>query len=110
MSYYRELVDISLDGVAEYAHFDYDGNLEGLEYTDDTTEVIENNKILSNDGSRGYGETREWRHIASIPRSLLLQWEKEMGVPRDFLLTKEGFQPLLKKLKDPDFSLLRVDR
>lgn len=110
MSYRRELVDLTPDGVAEYAHFDSDGNLEGLEYTDDTAEVIENNKILANDGSKGYGETREWRHVASIPRSLLLQWEIDIGVPRDFLLTKEGFPVLLRKLKDPDFSLLRVDR
>lgn len=110
MSYRRELVDITPDGVSEFAHFDSDGNLEGLEWTDDTAEVIENNKILSNDGTRGYGETREWRHMASIPRSLVRQWEVELKVPIDFLLTKEGFPILLKKLKDPDYSLLRVDK
>lgn len=110
MSYYRELVDLSPDGTAEYAHFDCDGNLEGLEWTDDATSIIENNKVLSNDGSRGYGETREWRHIASVPRSLVRKWEVEMGVPIDFLLSKEGFKDLLKKIKDPDYSLLRVDK
>ena len=50
MSYRRELVDIALDGTAEYAHFNSDGDLEGLEWTDDSTDIIENNKVLSNDG------------------------------------------------------------
>lgn len=110
MSYLRQLVDVGLDGTAEYAHFNCDGELEGLEWTDDVTSIIENNKILSNDGSKGYGETREWRHIAAIPRSLVRQWEMEIGVPPDFLLTKEGFSTLLKKIKDPDYSLVRVDK
>lgn len=106
----RELIDVSWDGTQEFAHFDSDGNLIAIETTNDVTAVLESNLELRNDGSGGYGKTREWKRIADIPMSLIRVWEREMNVPHDFLLSKEGFAPLLKKVKDPDYKYLRTDK
>ncbi len=89
MSYRREFVDMAWDGTCEFAHF---------------------NQTARNDGSGGYGETREWQHVARIPTMLVRNWEIEMGLPADFLLSKEGFSMLLAKIKDRDFSNLRTDK
>lgn len=106
----RQLVDVSWDGTSEFAHFDSEGNLTGIEITNDVEDVIDNNKRLQNDGSGGYGKTREWKHEACIPMGLVRQWEGELGVPVGFLETKEGFQVLLAKIRDPEFKYLRVDK
>ena len=98
------------DGVAEYGHFDADGNLEALEWVDDVNAVLDANLAKRNDGSGGYGETREWQHLASIPASLVRKWEIEIGVPDGFLMTKEGFKILLAKIKDRDYCGLRTDK
>lgn len=106
-----ELIDTSWDGTTEFARFDsMTGDLLELKITNDVEEVIEANKVCQNDGSGGYGATREWKHEARIPISLIHQWEREIGVPRDFLMTREGFPVLIKKCKDRDFSLLRTDK
>ncbi len=106
----RVLTDINADGVAEFAHFSADGELEALEISDDVGDVLDANMSARNDGSGGYGKTREWQHLARIPRALLRVWEHELGVPVDFLMTKEGFPLLLRKIKDRDFCNLRTDK
>ena len=106
----RVLLDVGYNGVAEYLHFDADGNLEAIEWMDDAQDVLDANQRERNDGSGGYGETREWQHLARVPLTLLKKWEIEMGLPSDFLQTKEGMPILLKKIKDPDFCNLRVDK
>ena len=105
------LVDVSGDGTCEYARFDQmTGDLLELKITNDVTDLIEANKALQNDGTGGYGPTREWKRVSSIPISLIHQWEWEMGMARDFLLTREGFQALIKKAADPDYRNLRTDK
>lgn len=98
------------DGIAEYAHFDSDGNLEALQHVCDQTNIIELNKTRQNDGTKGYGPTREWRHIASISPATLIEWAIKRGVTYEFINSKEGFEEIvLKYLKDPDYRNLRVD-
>jgi hypothetical protein len=106
-----ELVDVSGDGTSQFARFDsMTGNLLEIKITNDVEDIIESNKVLRNDGTGGYGPTREWKRVASIPISLIHQWEREMGMERDFLFTREGFPALIKKAKDPDYSHLRTDK
>lgn len=106
----RMLVDVGSDGMCEYAHFNDDGELESLEWTSDVTDIIEDNKRLQNDGTNGYGESREWKRTASIPSALVRVWEMEMGVAPNFLLTLEGMPILMAKIKDPDYRHLRTDK
>lgn len=106
----RVLVDIDHTGVAEYAHFNSDGELEALEWVDDVEAVLDDNKRLQTDGTGGYGKTREWKHEARIPFSVIRKWEVEMGVPINFLQTKEGMPHLIKKYKDRDYCFFRTDK
>lgn len=104
----RLLVEVDSNGVAEYAHFNPDGDLVGWEWEDDCEPVMEANKQRQNDGSRGYSKSREWRHVASIPPGIVRAWEMELGVAAGFLETREGLPILLRKVKDPDFKNFRT--
>lgn len=111
----RLLVDEAYDGTQEIAHFDSDGNLVGLEWTNpDVEAVIDSNKRAQNDGTKGWGKSREWRQIASIPPALLLSYAtKRFGANPQalaFVNTREGFDDVVKKmLADPDYRWLRTD-
>lgn len=106
----RVLLEMSPDGTAEYLHFDADGNLEAIEWNTDAQEILDANMRERNDGTNGYGKSREWKHIARIDIGLLRKWEVELGVPISFLETKEGLPVLLKKIEDPDYKNLRTDK
>lgn len=104
------LVDIDQDGLQEWAYFNADGELLALEHRDDSEAIVEQNKRLQNDGNKGYGKTREWRHIAAIPPILLLKWANEKGVTAQFIQSREGFNDIvMKMIRDPDYRFLRID-
>lgn len=106
----RVLLDMTPDGTAEYLHFNSDGELEAIEWTTDAQSILDQNMVDRNDGSNGYGKSREWKHLARVDIGLLRRWEIELGVPVQFLETKEGLPVLLKKIKDPDYKNLRTDK
>ena len=106
----RVLLDMTPEGTAEYLHFNADGELEAIEWTDDSQAILDHNARLRNDGTNGYGKTREWKRVASIPFALLRQWEVDLGLPPDSLQHKEMMPLLLKKIKDPDWKQLRTDK
>lgn len=106
----RVFLEMSQSGVAEYLHFDSDGELEAIEWIDDSQEILDQNMRDRNDGTNGYGKSREWKHVARLSLGLLRSWESEMGLPKDFLQTKEGMPIILKKIKDPDYRNLRTDK
>lgn len=106
----RELVDVDASGIAEFAHFDADGALIGLEWECDVEPVVEANKRAQSEGNRGFGPSRELQHVASIPPALLLKWASERGVSIDFMNTREGFSEIvMRMIKDPDYRWLRRD-
>ena len=106
----RKFIDMDANGIATYGHFDSDGNIEALEYIDDVESILESNLASRNDGTNGYSQSREWKKEASIPIALLSKWEVERGMPQGFLMTREGFDVLLKIIKDPDYGKLRTDK
>ncbi len=106
----REFMDMDANGIATYAHFNHDGDVEAFEFEDDVESILEANLQSRNDGSGGYGASREWKLQYRIPFALCYQWEKERGLPVGFLQTKEGFELLLKIAKDPDYGKLRADK
>lgn len=110
----RRLVDIDANGVHEYAHFDPDGKLVGLEWAEDVEPVLEQNKRLQNDGTKGYGKTREWQHTASIPPIMFMKFAMQRcgNSPEALKLinSREGFEEIvMKMIKDPDYRYLRTD-
>lgn len=71
----------------------------------DVEPILELNKILYNDGTGGYGPTREWRRIASIPNIILEKWLKEEGIR---YWDSEDTHKLAAKLDDPEWRYLRT--
>jgi hypothetical protein len=92
------------------------GTTTGVEYDQGSDQIvianaqdceptIKLNKQLMNDGTDGYGPTREWRRVASIPNVILEKWLVEEGIrywdPADT-------HKLAAKLDDPDYAFLRT--
>lgn len=71
----------------------------------DVGPILDLNKKLYNDGTNGYGPTREWRRIASIPNILLEKWLKEEGIR---FWDSEDTHKLAAKLDDPEYLYLRT--
>jgi hypothetical protein len=71
----------------------------------DCQPTIELNKKLMNDGTGGYGPTREWRRVASIPNIILEKWLKEEGIR---YWDSEDTHKLAAKLDDPEWAFLRT--
>lgn len=86
----------------------HEGDLTVLR-TQDVEPFLEYNKRLKNEPqSRKSG----FRHIASIPVIFLEQWLKEEADRGHVmkLWSKEMDELIAKKLRDPDYSFLRVDK
>lgn len=71
----------------------------------DVEPIIQLNKQLYNDGTGGYGPTREWRRAATIPNIILEKWLKEDGIR---YWDPEDTPKLMAKLDDPEWRHLRT--
>lgn len=81
---------------------------EHLVSVDDVEPVLDANKALQNDGSNGYGPSRDLRRIASIPAIIAEKWLLEDGIN---VFDPDHAAAVRKKLNDPDYKWLRaVDR
>ena len=104
------LADEAWDGTQTITHFDSDGNLTDVQMTNDVEPVIEENKLKQTDGNKGYGDSRELQHIASVPVGVLMQYCQEKGIPLQHALGgREQTDIILKMIKDPDYRYLRTD-
>lgn len=79
-------------------------------YTEQDVEpVLERNKFL-----RGEEQRSDWgRHVAEIPNVIYVRWlneEHAKGNTSLRMFTKEFDQIVRKKLQDPDWAYLRVDK
>lgn len=76
---------------------------------DDVEDVLERNKVL-----RSLPQKSDWgRHVASIPSIILVQWlneEYQRGNNTIKFLSAEWDKLVAKKLSDPDWAYLRVDK
>ena len=79
------------------------------ETTQDVEPILERNKLL-----RGEPQTGDWgRHIATIPNVILVKWlneEHARGNVALRLFSKEFDAVVARKLRDPEWRYLRVDR
>ena len=99
--------DISGDEIGIRTSFRYDeANDEyGIRRAMDVEPIIQLNKQLYNDGTEGYGPTREWRRAATIPNIFLEKWYKEEGIR---WWDSEDTPKLMEKLDDPEYRHLRT--
>jgi hypothetical protein len=75
----------------------------------DVEDILEHNKAL-----RSIPQKSDWgRHIASIPNVILTRWLNEEYARGNLSLrmfTKEFDELVAKKLRDPEWAYLRVDK
>lgn len=69
----------------------------------DVEDIIERNKQLASQGK----QRGDFRHTATIPNNILLQWLNETGVRWG---SPEFDEVIKRKLNDPAWAKLRVDR
>ncbi len=101
----RRLIDTA-DGVSSYYHFEQPGQ-RIIEFVQDATSIVENNKRLANEG-RGYSKSKDFRRMASIPNIITLKWLHEDGVYWPRLPKREMSKYLRRKLSDPQYRYLRT--
>jgi hypothetical protein len=87
-------------------HLDSDGRSLTIEHLQDVEPILERNKAL-----RAEPQRSDWgRHIASIPNVILVRWMNEDGVNVLGMSSEEWGAYVKRKLDDPDWRYLRVDR
>ena len=92
--------------VAARVHLDSDGDRLTLEHIQDVEPILERNAAL-----RAEPQRSDWgRHIACIPNVILVRWMTEDGVNVLGMSSEEWGQYIKRKLDDPDWRDLRVDK
>lgn len=90
-------------GVEEWLHTD-DGEHFTLERRQDVESVLDANKRAAVANPKGYGETREFQKVATIPIGVQFEWIRKYGADP----LKKGNEALLKRLlNDPEYRWLR---
>jgi hypothetical protein len=75
---------------------------------DDVEAILDHNKLL-----RGMEQKSDWgRHVASIPNVIMVKWLNEEWQRGSNIryLSKEFDELVARKLKDPEWAYLRVDK
>lgn len=97
-----------MHGVQFRPHFDGDSHL-AIEHVQDCTEILE-----ANHEARRDQQTSDWgRHVARIPNVILIKWldqECARGNTSLRLFSAEFNALVERKLQDPEWAYLRVDR
>jgi hypothetical protein len=87
-------------------HLDPDGDHFTVEHVQDVAPILERNAAL-----RAEPQKSDWgRHIASIPNVVLVRWMNEDGVNVLGMSSAEWGKYIRRKLDDPDWRHLRVDK
>jgi hypothetical protein len=76
--------------------------------TQDVQPILDRNKELANDGTKGFSESGDFRHIAEIPFIVVEQWMKQDGVNFMQMAGPERTKYLRRKLNDPDNRYLKT--
>jgi hypothetical protein len=64
------------------------------------------NQTLQNDGSNGYGKSRELKHVASVPLHMIELWKKIYGVD---VFNEDHAEAFKRLLEAPEFRHFRTD-
>lgn len=95
--------------VATRIHLDSNGQDLAVEHVQDVEPILERNRALRTEEQRS-----DWgREIAEIPNVILIRWldEEHAGGNTTLRMFTPEFDALVKKkLYDPDWAYLRVDK
>ena len=93
-----------LTGVTTWFEGDGAGGFR-LHYEADVEDVLEANKAAYVDGTNGYTATREFKHVAEIPMSLILKWKVEEGID---VFDKNDWSKVKQRLNSNEWLYLRA--
>lgn len=71
----------------------------------DVESILDDNAKLRSQGNNGYGESREWKHVARIPLTVIELWSQLSGVD---VMSPENSDLLLRYINDPNWSKIRT--
>jgi hypothetical protein len=95
-----------MSGVQTRFHLDSNGDDLTVEHVQDVAPILARNAAL-----RAEPQKSDWgRHIASIPNVILVRWMTADGVNVLGMSSEEWGKYVKRKLDDPDWRHLRVDR
>ena len=95
-----------MSSVLPRIHLHGDGRALTIEHVQDVEAILARNKAL-----QGEPQKSDWgRHIATIPNVVLVQWMNQEGADVLRMSSDEFGTFLRKKLADPDWRHLRVDK
>ena len=66
----------------------------------------DHNQALQNDGSNGYGPSRDFKHVASVPLHMIEFWKKVHGVD---VFNPDHEKAFIRLLEAPEFRHFRTD-
>lgn len=79
-----------------------------IKRTQDVQPILDRNKELANDGTKGFSKSGDMRRVASIPLVVIEQWMKTDGINFLSLKGPERTAYLRRKLNDPDNRFLKT--
>ena len=95
-----------MSGMRSRIHLDADGDALTIEHVQDVEPILERNKALC-----GEAQSSDWgRHIATIPNVVIVKWMNEEGADVLRMSGEEFGAFIRRKLDDPDWRHLRVDK
>ena len=90
----------------EAVWFEVQGGETILHQTQDTSHIIEANKMMQNDDDyTARGIKANWWHYARIPNILAFKWLKEEGID---IFNKNHKKRVWQKLNDPQYKYLKT--
>jgi hypothetical protein len=84
------------------------GNGFNVKRTQDVESIIDENKRRQNDGTNGWTQSKDMKHVATIPLIIVEQWAKEAGIPKRDIYGHAMTEIIRKKLNDPSNLFLRT--
>lgn len=72
----------------------------------DVTDILEHNQNLANHDDKGWTKSREWRRVAEIPLTTVMDLETKYGINN--LFAEENQHILRRVLNDIDYRKLRT--
>ncbi len=82
-------------------------DVDGLAFvtTQDVEPILDRNKELFNNGTRGYTPSRDLRHVAEIPLVVVEIWKNEHGVD---CFNKNHAEGVRRLLNSSEYAYLRT--
>lgn len=92
-------------GIKTWFAHDPEAKKNVFRYEQDVEDILANNHALANHDDKGWSKTKEWRRVAEIPLTVVMDWQTKYGVD----VFKTDNQKLFRRLlNDIDYRKFRT--